>query len=67
MANQSRVKKNTYYKINGTPVSKNDSDDETVVFLENHFRKHNYRLNELLNQNGYRNFPLWLKPVKEIA
>jgi hypothetical protein len=53
---------NTYYKFNGTPVNKNDLDNETLVFLKKYFQPHNLVLSQLLLQHGYKNLPEWLIP-----
>jgi hypothetical protein len=58
---------NTYYKINGSPVNKKDSDKETIEFLRNYFHSHNDRLHDLLIRNGYSGLPKWMEPVKQTA
>lgn len=58
---------NTYYKFNGTPVNKNDSDKETIILLKNYFHSHNTHLNEILTRYGYTKLPKWMELVKEPA
>jgi len=57
----------TYYKINGSPVNKNELDAGTISALRDYYHPHNERLHNLMTQYGYKNFPIWLRPVKELV
>jgi hypothetical protein len=49
-----------YYKINGKPYDAENFSPAVIEFLNEHFRPHNQKLEEILRQHGITHMPAWL-------